>query len=233
MKQYFSKKAIVLAVAIAMVGVSTATVSAQEGNTTLNVSQNTVVVVPTPAASEPADAVLFYITDDRQTAGPGDEVIFRVVVRNQRNDDINEIKITARIPDFLIPLATSPEGEANPGQRTIIWNDVNLSARAEQTYAIRAQIAPNAPAGQIIRTVAEINGPGVRGSFTDSTEVEGEPAFQVAEQAAVTVAPAAPAVSQQPVSVAPTARTGPVSTLAFMLLTALSGVGLFTGSRLR
>jgi uncharacterized repeat protein (TIGR01451 family) len=203
---------------------------AQEGsNTTVNVEQNTIVVVPTPGPNEPADAVLFFMTDDREVVAPGELITYRIVVRNQRNDDINEVRITARIPDFVIPAEASPEADINPTARTITWNDVSLGGRAEQTYAIRAQIAPNAPFGYIVRTVAEINGPGVRGSFTDGSEVQPR-AAQVVEQAATTVAPDVPATAPvvavpQPAPVVPSARTG-AATNVLIGLTTLGGLGL-------
>lgn len=187
-----------------------------------------ITVVSTPAPNEPTNAIVFYATDDRQSVAPGEAVSFRIVVRNQRDADINEVRITARIPDYVIPTETSPVSEPNPQQRTIVWNNLTLGARAEQTYAIRAQIAPDAPLNHTIRTVAEINGPGIRGSFTDVSKTEAQ-SFKIADQAATTVAPVKP-VTPRPAAVIPTAQTGAATNL-FIAITTLGGIGLLFQGR--
>ncbi len=196
-------------------------------STTVNVSQNqtTIVVVPTPKPEEPADAVVFYITDDRQKAKAGDILTYRIVVRNQRDRDIDQVRIHVIIPDYLVPTATSPSAEANPQARTLTWSNLTLGDRAEQTYAFRAQVAPDAPHDYNLRTVAEINGPGVRGSHTDVTAVESKQ-FIVSEQAATTVAPAP--VTQQPATptprpVTPTAPTGPTAGVILAIISLAGG----------
>lgn len=233
MTQYLYKNAstrIFTSIAVAVV-ITATPVYAQEGTSTtdVNVSQNTVVVVPTPVPNEPAEAVVFYITDDRDVVAPGEIVTFRVVVRNQRNADINEVRITARIPDYVIPTEISPEAQPNPEQRTITWNDISLGARAEQTYAIRAQIAPNTPIGYTVRTIAEISGPSVRGSFTDISRVE----TKVNEQAAPTniVLPTPVTPPPYPPAIPPTAKTGSGTGILFSLLSVAASTGLVISYR--
>lgn len=200
-----------------------------DGNTTVNVSanQNTVVVVPSPKPQEPADAVVFYVTDDREVSTAGEIAVYRIVVRNQRNDDISQVRITVRIPDYLVPVATSPSADANPQARTLTWDNLTLSGRAEQTYAIRARIAPETPNNHSIRLVAEINGPAVRGNFTDTTLVESKQVI-VSDQAATTTitlpSPAAPPT--YPPAIPPTAKTGTDIGILFSLLSVAVSTGL-------
>lgn len=186
----------------------------------------TVAVVATPAPNEPSNTVVFYITDDRQSVAPGEAITYRIVVRNQRHTDISGVRIMARIPDYVIPTETAPQSEPNPEQRTITWNNLVLRAGTDQTYLIRAQMAPDAPRGHVIRTVAEINGPGVRGSFTDVTDAT---SFKIADQAATTAAPVKPA-APRPAPVTPTAQAG-AATNIFLAITALGGIGLLFQGR--
>src|SRR5688572_24575217 len=122
MTKHFFKRASVI---VAMIPLTSAAImalpaGAQDGAP--------ITVVPTPAPNEPANAVVFYITDDRQSVTPGEAITYRIVVRNQRHTDISGVRIMARIPDYVIPTETAPQSEPNPEQRTITWNNLVLRA---------------------------------------------------------------------------------------------------------
>lgn len=167
-------------------------------------------------AQESSAAVVFQITDDRHAVQPGESVVFRVTARNSQSSDAGGVRITAHIPDYLVPLSTSPAVIANPDARTLTWENITLPARAEQTFSFRAQIAQETPPNTMLRTAAEIIGPGVRSNSTDTTLVESVP-FIVTEQAATTTAPSV-VTTPVPPAVVPTARTGPAHGLAIASL---------------
>lgn len=182
-------------------------------------SQSTVVVVPT---TEPVEGpVTFFKTDDRELASPGQILTYRLVIRNPGDDDITGVKIVDRVPNFLIPLATSPLGTADSARRTITWEDQTISANSEVTFAFQARVAEITPPGFVIHNVADVNGPGIRLSDSDSTVVEGVVLAGVRD-----VVPSPPSQLAVGVPVPATARTGPGLGLTLGFGSVIGGLGL-------
>lgn len=193
--------------------------TAQPGGQIVNsVTQNNIVAPaptptpkPTPIAVRASnDRLTFLITDDLAAVRPGQQLTYRIVVRNDSDEDFNEISITARIPEFVVPFDATPQSQSsNPAQRTITWRDQTISARAEITYTISGTLEAGVPQDFTLQASATINGPGVRASAVDATTVFTiGPAID--EQAAVTVAPVpqVQGVQSIPPAIPVTAKTG-------------------------
>ena len=162
--------------------------------------------------------VTSFKSDGRETARVGEVLTYRIVIKNPNDRDLTEVKIVDHVPPFLIPIDTSPKASANAKARTITWDNQTISATSEITFAFRARVAANAPNGFLLQNVADINGPGIHASVTDTTKV-------IAPEVAAAVAPRKP----RPVPV--TAKTGtPIDTLSLIL--SLSGSVATTGTLL-
>jgi len=178
-----------------------------EPQLSVSTSQN-VIVVTAPSPEPKQEPVSFFKTDDRDTAKPGQILTYRIVIQNPNENDLTEVRIVDHVPPYLTPLSTNPEARSDAKSRTITWENQTISAKSEITFAFRARVAPDSPDGFLLQNVADVNGPGVRASVTDTTQV-------VAPRVAAAVAP-----KPQPVPV--TAKTGtPLDVLSFIL--SLSG----------
>ncbi len=185
-----------------------------------NVEQrNTVLVNPTPSptptptpAPSPTPKILpneelnFQITDNRTVTHIGEELTYRIIMRNFSERDINEATIKVFIPEFLIPSLASDNALEDPAQRLIYWRDVTISADSEVTLFVKAKVQPEAQPGVTLFTVAEINGPGVNAGAEDATSVEGQRVGQIDPQAAISYQPVANTAKQVDVPI--TAATG-------------------------
>lgn len=195
--------------------------------------QNTVVVNPTPSPTPtptpvpipkrlPNEQLNFLITDDRTVTQVGDELTYRVVMRNFSDRDISEATIKVHIPEFLIPSVASENALEDPAQRLIYWRDVTISADSEVTLFVKTKVQPEVQPGNILRAVADINGPGVRSSAEDITEVAGDRIGQIDPEAAISYVPAT-ALPHKPVPI--TAATGSESGF-FSLISLVSGASI-------
>lgn len=170
----------------------------------------------TPPVAAQGEEVTLTITDDRTQGQPGETVTYKVIARNQTDRELNGLKITVHIPDYLVPSATSPAAQANTEIRTLVWDHQILSAKGEATFGFQAKFAAETPRDTTLHTTAHLEGSGVRTSATDNTTIQKTPAFKIADKAAITSAPT-------PIpAVAPSAQTGTASVL---LLITLTGIG--------
>lgn len=164
------KKAFLFSIAVA--GLVTAIPATAEDSSESSSTVNVIQTVILPEENDSEDNVSLTISDGRAVARPGQILTFRAVVHNSLGDDANEIKITITIPEYLVPIATSPQAKTNPTQRTIIWENQSISAGADVTYSFKARVALNAPDKRTLYTSADINGPGIRDSATDETQIQ-------------------------------------------------------------
>ncbi len=163
----------------------------------MNVSTQQNVVVTTKEIQKEEGSVTFAKSDGRTTARPGYVLTYRITIRNPKSEDLTGIRIVDHVPPYLIPLSTNPEANADARTKTLTWTNQTISANAEVTFAFTARVAFDAPHGFLIQNIADINGPGVRGTVYDTTQVE-----------APQVAGAATAAPQASKTVPVTAKTG-------------------------
>lgn len=187
--------------------------SKQESNTNVNVIQTVII----PKEDEGEDKVRLTLSDGREAARPGQILTFRAVVHNPLEDDVNEIQVKVQIPQYLIPVATSPQAKTDPAQRTLTWDNQSVSAGADVTYSFKARVSADAPDERILYTEADINGPGIRDSATDETTVQTISAAENKDEASSSDSQDTAHAAVKPVPV--TATTG--SSPAMALLTAL------------
>jgi len=151
-------------------------------------------------------------TDDHDVVRPGEVVTYRIVVRNEKDNDLTEVKIVDRIPQYMVPLATSHSGRADAKNRTITWDNQTISAGAEVTYTIQVRVAVNAPDGFLLQNIVNANGPGLRLNAVDTSIVQG------GVVAGTSVTPSVTATSTGPLSVPTSAQTGtPLDTVSLLL----------------
>lgn len=203
-----------------------------------SVTQNNIVAIgPTPTpVPDPTpkptpipvrasnDRLTFLITDDRAVVRPGETLTYRIVARNDSDEDFSEISITARVPEFVVPFDATPQSQSsNPADRTITWRNQNISARSEVTFTVSGTVEAEAPNDFTLHASATINGPGVRASAVDSTTVFTiGPAID--SQAAVSVSSAPQVQGAQSVAVPVTAKTGAGLAAIGSLLSIATGV---------
>lgn len=202
------------------------------GSTVSNtINQQNLVIfsspTPKPAPPPPGPAIVpnehidIRITDDRTVVHPGEAVTYRISFRNFLPEDLTNVRITLHVPQYLIPLSTTPEAYPDIATRTITWGGQTISAESEVTFALEAQVQPDAPDGVVLRVPIEVNGPGVRAGAEDLSVVEGEVTATVAGVATQDYPPAiyqAPQAAPVPV----TAQTG--SSFVFpSIITLLAG----------
>lgn len=197
---------------------------------TINQQNLVIFTTPTPEPTNPPpgpaivpnEFVEVRITDDRTSVKPGEDVTYRVSVRNFLPEDLTNVRVTLHVPQYVIPLSTTPDAYPDIATRTITWGGQTVSAESEVTFALEAQIQPDVPAGVILRVPIEVNGPGVRASAEDLSAVEGGIAPAVAGTSSsqadqqVYIAPSA-------VSVPITAATGSSMVLP-SLITVMGGL---------
>lgn len=215
---------------------------AQTINNTVN-QQNKVFLgpeptpTPTPAPTpriKTNDFVAMLITDGLAYVRPGEKFTYLVKMRNNLPNDVRISTLRVHIPAFVIPKTDTIRGHEdlgaevtiNPASRTIDWHDFTISADAEITFALDAEVEAFAPNGVKLVANAQMSGDGVSQFATDETFVyrlEAIAATQTAavSQAPVMVQPARPAV---PVTATTGANTlglvfAPISTL-------MGGLGL-------
>ena len=174
-------------------------------------TEQKITVVVANNDNDSKNNIEFSMSDDRETVRQGETLTYKLRVRNNRENDITNIKIVDRLPSYLIPLATKPGASADAKSRTITWNNQTISAKSEVTFTLQARVGADTPNGYLLQNSAIVNGDGIRASATDSTLVQGI-VPQIA--GATTIAP----ITAVPVS----AKTGlPIDT--FSMLLSLSG----------
>ena len=153
----------------------------QEGQVhVINLWLNFSCATPTPeptATPEPEkkdDKGNFTIskTDNRTTVKPGETSTYVITVKNNRDNDMTEIKITDLIPQYLTPISASPNAKIDTTNRKIVWENQTISAHAEVKYQFKAKVDQSAPNDFVLHNVVNINGDGVKASAADSTTVK-------------------------------------------------------------
>lgn len=190
---------------------------------------------PTPfVAPDPSrnDLVGLLVTDDRASLRPGEHFEYRIVVKNNNEEDIILDKISVRIPEYVTPLiaGATPGATGDAATRSINWISQRISARSEITYTLVGQVDTVVPSNLNLVTTANISGAGVRASASDETHVIGSGVSGVPQNTQNTpTAQSAPIPTYPPVQV--TAKTGP-SLLTFFtptvsVLSGLAGLRKF------
>jgi len=146
---------------------------------------------PTPEPEKKDDKGNFSIskTDNRTTVKPGEVSTYKITVKNNRDNDMTDIKITDLVPQYLTPISASPTASiADEKNRKIVWDHQTISAHAEVTFAFKAKIDQNAPNDFVLHNVVNINGDGVKASAADSTTVKTATAMVIEKTQPVPVA---------------------------------------------
>jgi len=184
--------------------------TATTNNNVNTVTEQKITVVVANNNEDNKDNIEFSKSDDRETVRQGETLIYKLRVRNNRENDITNVKIVDRLPSYLIPLSTKPAARADGKARTITWDNQTISAKSEVTFSLQVRVATDAPNGYLLQNSAIVNGDGIRASATDATLVQG-------------IVPQIAGASIQPITAAPlSAKTGlPIDTLSMLL--SLSG----------
>jgi len=151
----------------------TATPCSNCSGTTTIVTENNVVVVTDSDDDEDDDTIELYKTDDHETVKPGETLTYRIVIRNNKDHDLTNVKVQDTLPIYLTPLSTQPAASADAKSRKITWDDQTISANSEVTYSLKVRVDQSAPNGFLLQNVAIINGDGIRASASDSTLIQG------------------------------------------------------------
>ncbi len=141
---------------------------------------------------------------------PGEEVVFKLLVKNITNTTLQNISVVDRVPEFVEPLVGP--GTYNSVNRTITYVIKELKPDVEDVAYIRMKVfAQNKlPANQIL--FAQIN----NAEATANGQKDQDSAQYFVEK--------------QPIVVNQVPKTGPALGLAFL---ALQGLGLAIGLKLR
>lgn len=75
------------------------------------------------------------------TFSPGDEVKFRIEVKNTSTTDLSNIKVEDKLPDFID--FVSGQGQFNSSNKTLSWTIDNLKAGEFQLFFITGKIQKN------------------------------------------------------------------------------------------
>lgn len=141
---------------------------------------------------------------------PGEEVVFRLVVKNITNETLKNITVTDKVPTFVEPMVGP--GTFSSKDRTITYVIKELKPGQEDIQYVRMQIYPQnkLPADQGI--VQQLNQ--VEVVVNDQRDQDTAQYF----------------IEKQTINVTQVPKTGPALGLAFL---ALQGIGLAIGLKLR
>ena len=156
------------------------------------------------------DGVSVTVSDDRDTVQINEPFTVRVVLRNDRDQELKDAAVVVAIPRYFIPTAQTPEGAADPQARTITWAAQTLPPRTEATFSYTGHTEPGTPNASVLKTEVEVKAEGQSVKSTDSTTVQ-------------TVAVVSPAARD----VQTTAPTGSPAFLSGLALIAAGSLGSF------
>lgn len=141
---------------------------------------------------------------------PGQEVVFKIIVKNISDKTLTNITVTDRLPDFGDPLVGP--GSYNSDNRTITYVINELKPNQEDVQYVRMQIYSQGklPANQGI--TSQINNAEV--TVGDKKDQDSAQYF----------------IEKQVINITEVPKTGPELGLAFL---ALQGIGLAVGLKLR
>lgn len=148
------------------------------------------------------------LTDKRFV--PGDQAVFKIIVKNVSNVTIKNIVVKDVLPAYLEPMVGP--GTYDKNTRTITYTIAQLKPGEENVQFVKTQIfgQNQLPADQgIIKFVNNVSVQAQNASDTDSSQFFAE---------------------KQPLAITQVPKTGPELGLAFL---ALQGIGLAIGLKLR
>lgn len=188
--------------------------------------QNTIIhhhPTPTPEPVITNEHLTVSVTDNLVTVRPGEEITYRITLRNHLHQDLNDILIRFEVPRYMIPSTTEPEANTtDPARRVIEWKQQQISAGSEVSYILRGHAELGAPNRAELVAKVLVNGPGIHQTAQDLTTML---------SGAIAGIATTPAPTAAIIDVRPTAKTGS-ATVGLVLGLITTTTGIFTTKRL-